>query len=373
MTQVFKKLISMAIIFSFCLLNTGAANAISAQSVRIKDITHIKGVRENQVVGYGLVVGLQNTGDNSRHTQMTNQLLLQNLGMAIDQSNYIQKGASAAVIVTATIPPFAKNGDRVDVVVSAMADAKSLEGGVLVQTQLRAPNGEIVAVAQGPLSVGGASAKSGGSSSRTAITTTGRVPGGAIIERDIISAIGDEDSLTLILDQADYTMAAQIANIISRNVSDAIAVDGGSIKVTIPQRYLSDRIAFISILENIRVNAPRERAKVIINERTGTVVIGADARLMPAAVAHGGITVTIQAYNDVSQPAPFSQGQTVGVTNTQIDIEKKEGSLIEMKANSTLVELVNALNSIGVTPTDLIAILQALRMSGSLQAELQII
>ena len=169
-------------------------------------------------------------------------------------------------------------------------------------------------------------------------------------------------------------MAAQIANIISRNVSDAIALDGGSIKVNIPQRYLTDRIAFISILENIRVSAPQERAKVIINERTGTVVIGADAKLMPAAVAHGGITVNIQAYNDVSQPAPFSpQGQTVGVTNTQIEIEKKEGSLVEMKANSTLGELVNALNSIGVTPTDLIAILQALRMSGSLQAELQII
>ena len=374
MTTVFKKIILTALILAICIFQTGIASAISGQSVRIKDITHIKGVRENQVVGYGLVVGLQNTGDNSRHTQMTNQLLLQNLGTVIDQSNYIQKGASAAVIVTATIPPFAKNGDKVDVVVSAMADAKSLEGGVLVQTQLRAPNGEIVAVAQGPLSVGGASAKAGGSSSRIAITTTGRIPGGAIVERDIISAIGDENSLTLILDQADYTMAAQIANIISRNVSDAIALDGGSIKVNIPQRYLTDRIAFISILENIRVSAPQERAKVIINERTGTVVIGADAKLMPAAVAHGGITVNIQAYNDVSQPAPFSpQGQTVGVTNAQIDIEKKEGSLVEMKANSTLGELVNALNSIGVTPTDLIAILQALRMSGSLQAELQII
>ena len=214
MIKLFKKLFSTALISMMCLLCCADANAITAQSVRIKDITHIKGVRDNQVVGYGLVVGLQNTGDNSRHTQMTNQLLLQNLGTVIDQSNYIQKGASAAVIVTATIPPFAKNGDKVDVVVSAMADAKSLEGGVLVQTQLRAPNGEIVAVAQGPLSVGGASAKSGGSSSRTAITTTGRVPGGAIVERDIISAIGDENSLTLILDQADYTMAAQIANII---------------------------------------------------------------------------------------------------------------------------------------------------------------
>lgn len=167
MTNVFKKILLTGLILLLGISQIGVADAISAQSVRIKDITHIKGVRENQVVGYGLVVGLQNTGDNSRHTQMTNQLLLQNLGTVIDQSNYIQKGASAAVIVTATIPPFAKNGDKVDVVVSAMADAKSLEGGVLVQTQLRAPNGEIVAVAQGPLSVGGASAKAAGSSSRT--------------------------------------------------------------------------------------------------------------------------------------------------------------------------------------------------------------
>lgn len=373
MTKVLKKLISTTLIIAALLFNTSVSDAISEQVVRIKDITHIKGVRENQVVGYGLVVGLQNTGDNSRHTQMTSQQMLQNLGTVIDQSNYIQKGATAAVIVTATIPPFAKNGDRVDVTVSAMADAKSLQGGVLVQTQLRAPNGEIVAVAQGPLSVGGASAKAGGSSSRTSITTTGRVPNGAIVERDIISAIGDETSLTLLLDKADYTLAAQVADVINKNVTEAIAVDGGSIRVTIPQRYRTDRIAFISILENIRVNAPREKAKVIINERTGTVVIGADAKLMPAAVAHGGITVSIQAFNDVSQPAPFSQGQTVGVTNAQIEIEKKEGSLIEMKANSTLGELVNALNSIGVTPTDLIAILQALRMSGSLQADLQII
>lgn len=347
--------------------------AIGEQTVRIKDITHIQGVRENQVVGYGLVVGLQNTGDNSRHTQMTSQQMLQNFGTVIDQSNYIQKGAAAAVIVTATIPPFAKNGDKIDVTVSAMADAKSLEGGVLIQTQLRAPNGEIVAIAQGPLSVGGASAKAGGSSSRTSITTTGRIPNGAIIERDIVSAIGDETSLTLVLDQADYTMAAQIANVVNRNLTPAIALDGGSIKVTIPQRFRNDRISFISILENIMVGVPKERAKVVINERTGTVVIGSEAKLMPAAVAHGGITVNIQAQNDVVQPNPFTNAPAVGVQNAQIEIEKKQGSLIEMKANSTLGDLVNALNSIGVTPTDLIAILQALKMSGSLQAELQII
>lgn len=345
----------------------------NSQSVRIKDVTHIKGIRENQLVGYGLVVGLQNTGDNSRHTQMTSQQMLNNLGTVIDQSNYIQKGASAAVIVTASVPPFAKNGDRLDVTVSAMADAKSLEGGVLIQTLLRAPNGEVVAIAQGPLSVGGSSAKSGGSSSRNSITTTGRVPDGAIVERDIITEIGNETSLTLLLDKADYTMAARIANTISSVVTPAKAVDGGAIEVTIPNRFLNNRIEFISIIENIEVTAARDRARVVINERTGTIVIGADAKLMPAAVAHGGITVNIQSTNTVSQPNAFSQGQTVGTTNSTVDIEKKKGSLIQMRANSTLGDLVKALNSIGVTPSDLISILQALKSSGSLKAELQLI
>ena len=352
-----------------------SAFAISdfSQSVRIKDVTRIKGVRDNQLVGYGLVVGLQNTGDNSRHTQMTSQQMLNNLGTIIDQSNYIQKGASAAVIVTATVPPFAKNGDKIDVTVSAMADAKSLEGGVLIQTLLRAPNGEVVAIAQGAISVGGSSAKSGGSSSRNTITTTGRVPGGAIVERDIITEIGDETSLTLLLDKADYTMATRVASVIANSVTPAKALDGGAIEVTIPNRFLNNRIEFISIIENIEVAASRDRAKVVINERTGTIVIGADAKLMPAAVAHGGITVNIQSVNTVSQPNPFGQGQTVGTTNSVIDIEKKKGSLIQVRANSTLGDLVKALNSIGVTPTDLIAILQALKTSGSLNAELQII
>ena len=197
--------------------------------VRIKDIAHVKGVRNNQLVGYGVVVGLPGTGDNSRSTQITNQMLLQNLGTVIEQSNYIQKGSSAAVLVTATVPPFAKNGDQIDLTVSTMADAKSLEGGVLVQTQLRAPNGEIVAIGQGPVSVGGISKDSNGSSTRTAITTTGRIPRGGIVERDINTTIGDESTLTLLLDKSDYTMATRVANTISRNVTAAKAVDGSSI------------------------------------------------------------------------------------------------------------------------------------------------
>ena len=356
------KKVLATILMIFMLMSAIPAQAINAK-VRIMDLTHIKGVRENQLVGYGVVVGLPGTGDNSRSTQITNKMLLRNLGTVIEQENYIQKGASAAVIVTATVPPFSKNGDKIDVTVSAMADCKSLEGGVLVQTILKAPNGEAVAVAQGPLSVGGINKIAGGSSARTAITTTGRIPGGAIIERDIYTEIGDEDSITLSIDRSDYTLVSRIAKTISQ-VAPAKAIDGSSVKVQVPAKFQNDRVTFLSIIENL---------EVVVNERTGTVVIGADVKLLPAAVAHGNITVTVSTTNDVSQPNGFSNGATVGFENSDIQINKAPGSLVTMPANSNLNDLVRALNSIGVAPVDLISILQALKKSGSLQAELVII
>ncbi len=363
-------LISILLLLCFELAPVGA---ISEQTVRIKDVTHVKGIRENQAVGYGLVVGLQNTGDNSRHTQMTSQQMLLSLGTVIDQSNYIQKGTSAAVIVTATIPPFAKEGDKIDVTVSAMADAKSLAGGVLVQTQLRAPNGEIVAVAQGPVTVGGVRAAAGGASASKGVTTTGRVPGGAIMERDILSTIGDETSLTLLLDKADYTMASRISKTISNRISPAKALDGSAVEVSIPYKYQNDRVTFLSLIENQIVGLVSQKAKVVVNERTGTIVIGGNTKLLPAAVAHGGITVTIQVENEVIQPNPLAGGETALQQNAQIQITEKQGSLIQMEANSSLSDLVSALNNIGVTPLDLIAILQALASAGSLQAEIEVI
>lgn len=342
-------------------------------TVRLKDIAHVKGVRDNQIVGYGIVVGLPKTGDNSRSTQITNKMLLMNLGTIIDQENFIQKGSTAAVIVTATVPPFAKNGDKIDVTVSTLADCKSLEGGVLVQTILKAANGEAVAVAQGPLSVGGINVAEGATSTRTAITTTGRIPGGAIMERDMVTDIGDECSLTLSIDESDFTMVSRIAQTISTLISPAKAIDGTSVQVQIPEKFLNDRITFLSILENLDVRPTTEKARVVVNERTGTVVIGSDVRLLPAAVAHGNLTVTVSTTNEVSQPNAFAQGSTVGFSNTSISVNKTAGSIIAMPANSNLNDLVRALNSIGVTPIDLISILQALKRSGSLQAELVII
>jgi flagellar P-ring protein FlgI len=364
------KIIAAALIIGFICSGLKA----DAYSVRLKDVTHIDGIRENQVVGYGIVVGLPGTGDNSKSTQITNVSLLKNLGTVIDTPDDIKKGNTASVIVTAIVPPFVRSGDKIDVTVSSMADAKSLEGGVLIQTQLLAPNGEVVAVAQGPISTGGTDVSSNGSSARTSITTSGRIPSGAIIERDITSEIGDEAGIKLVLNKTDFTMAARVAKVVTSTLAPAKAIDGSTIQIDIPDRYNDDRINFISMLENLTLVNADAVAKVVINERTGTIVIGNNVKLLPAAVAHGNLTVTVSTTNEVSQTTALSSGGTTqGVSNSQININKEGGKVIEIPANSNLNDLVRALNSIGVTPYDLISILQALKEAGSLQATLEII
>lgn len=344
-----------------------------AATVRLKDITHIKGIRDNQLVGYGIVVGLDKSGDKSRSTQMSQKNLLMSFGTVVESPNDIKNNNSAAVIITALIPPFAKAGDKIDVTVSSMADAKSLEGGVLVQTQLLGPNGEVIALAQGPISTGGTSVESSGSSKRTSITTSGRIPNGAIVEREIQTQIGDESGMELVLNRSDFSMANRVAMLINQKVAPAMAQDAGAIRVEFPEAFMGNRVALISALENLEVETTVDVAKVVINERTGTIVIGNAVKLQPAAVAHGGITVSIESNNTASQPTALSSGTTLGVANAQINIEKAQGSLIQLKANSSLQDLVGALNTLGVTPSDLISILQALKAAGSLDAELQII
>jgi len=344
----------------------------SAIRLRIKDITHVKGVRNNQVIGYGLVMGLNRTGDQSRSTKNAEFNLIRNLGGRLNNENDIRSTNTAAVVVTATIPPFAKQGDTLDVIVSSMKDAKSLEGGMLIATQLVAPNGEIIAVAQGPISTGGVSISAGGSSKRTGIATTGRVPNGAIIERDINTEIGDDFGVELVLDRTDYALANRVAKVINASLSGAQAIDGTTIRVNLPEEYMNNRVAFLAQVENLMVDGSTETSKVVVNERTGTIVIGSGVRLLPAAVAHGGITVTVKTTNEISQPGALSGGQTQGVTNSEIDIKKEPGSLIELNGGSTLSDLVGALNAIGVTPSDLISILQALKEAGSLEAQLEI-
>lgn len=346
----------------------------SAATLRVKDISRVKGVRNNQLVGYGLVVGLSKTGDKSRSTQSTTANLINNFNGRLNNDNDIRSTNTAAVIVTAIVPPFAKEGDPLDVMVSSMADAASLEGGVLVNTELRAPNGEVVALAQGPLSTGGTSVSASGSSKRTAITTSARIPNGAIMEREIHTDIGDENGMDLVLNRTDFTLASRVAESITKSVAPARAIDGSTVRVLFPDQFIDNRVAFLSRVENVTVNATEEVAKVVINERTGTIVIGNNVKLLPAAVAHGGITVSVSTENSVSQPDSFSPGgQTVGISNSKIAIDKAQGSLVKLGANATLQDLVAALNALGVTPSDLISVLQALKASGSLEATLEII
>jgi flagellar P-ring protein precursor FlgI len=358
-----------------CLLSaSGGLLTADAAKLRVRDITHVRGVRYNQLVGYGLVVGLSKTGDKSRSTQTTAANLINNFNGRLNNTNDIRSTNSAAVLVTALVPPFAKEGDPLDVVVSSMADASSLEGGVLVSTELRAPNGEVVALAQGPLSTGGTSVDAGGSSKRTAITTSARIPSGAIMEREIRTDIGDDGGMDLVMDRTDFTMANKVAEAITKGIgSPARAIDGSTIRVLFPDQFIDNRVAFLAKVENVEVDANQENAKVVVNERTGTIVIGNSVKLLPAAVAHGGITVSVSTTNTVSQPNAFTGGQTVGVTNSNIAIDKQGGSLVQLGNNATLQDLVTALNALGVKPSDLISVLQALKASGSLEATLEII
>jgi flagellar P-ring protein precursor FlgI len=370
--QNLKRLLAISLI---SLMGLGVlVPSAQAARLRVKDITHVKGVRNNQLVGYGLVVGLAKTGDKSRSTQGSAANLITNFNGRLTSENDVRANNSAAVIVTAIVPPFAKEGDPIDVLVSSMADATSLEGGVLVSTELRAPNGEIVALAQGPLSTGSTSVEAGGSSKRTGITTSARVPGGAIMEREIHTDIGDDSGMDLVLNRTDYTLATRVAEALTRSAGPARAIDGSTIRVLFPDQYIDNRVAFLAKVENVTVDATEDIAKVVVNERTGTIVIGNNVKLLPAAVAHGGITVSVSTTNSVSQPnSATTGGQAVGVSNSQVSIEKAQGSLVQLGPNATLQDLVAALNALGVTPSDLISVLQALKAAGSLEATLEII
>lgn len=346
---------------------------VEATTLRLKDITRVKDVRFNQAVGYGMVVGLADTGDNNNASRIAQMNLINNMGGRVENVNQVRGSNTAQVLVTALIPPFAKPGDRIDVIVSSIGDAESLEGGVLLSTQLQAPNGEIIAVAQGPISTGGSMAQGNGSSTRTSIVTSARVPQGAIMEREIFTEIGDATGLDLVLNRTDFTLANKIAETITGKLAPAEALDGSTIRVQFPAKFAQRRVAFMAQLENIQVNNNPVSSRVVVNERTGTIVIGNGVRLLPAAVAHGGITVTVKTENEIVQPGAFAQGQTAGVSNTSIDIKEEPGSLVELPPSATLNDLVSALNTIGATPNDLISILQALKASGSLEAELEII
>ncbi len=339
---------------------------------RIKDIASVEGIRENELVGYGLVVGLNGTGDKGRATMQSIANMLARLGLTVDPKDVKAKN-TATVMVTATLPPFPRAGNRVDAVVSAIADAKDIQGGTLLMTPLRGPDGKVYGLAQGPVSIGGFSVGSGGSGVQKNHPTVGRIPNGVIIEREIPQSLNSLTEVKIILHDPDFTVASNMMREINRALKNgyAKALDPSTVSLQVPEPYKGRIVELMRFVENIDVTVDVP-ARVVINERTGTVVIGENVRISPVAIAHGGLTIEITTEYQVSQPPSFSSGETVVVPSTSITAREEPAHLIQV-SGASLGEVVRALNAMGVTPRDLIAILQALKASGALRAELEII
>ena len=344
---------------------------------RIKDLTSVQGVRQNQLIGYGLVVGLDGSGDQTTQTPFTVQSIinmLSNMGVTLPPGTSLQLKNVAAVMITSTLPPFARTGQQIDVTVSSMGNAKSLRGGTLLMTPLKGADGNVYAVAQGNVLVSGAGASAGGSKVQINHLSVGRISGGATVERTVPTPLGEGEFVHLELNSTDFGTAGRVAEAINRSVGagSARAVDGRSIRVSAPIDP-DLRVAFLGRIESIEVRAQQLAAKVIVNGRTGSVVMNQSVTIDTCAVAHGGLSVTVSSEQQVSQPAPLSGGQTVVTERADIQITQQAGSLLTLKAGVSLSEVVKALNAIGASPLDLIAILQAMKAAGALRAELEII
>jgi flagellar P-ring protein precursor FlgI len=352
----------------------------AAQPVRLKDVARVQGVTTNQLVGYGIVSGLNQTGDtaSAAFTSKTIQNILQTFGLTTTSTD-VRTRDVAAVIITASLSPFAHSGDTADVTVSAIGDATSLQGGTLVMTELRAANNLVYATAQGPVSVGGFSATTNSYAGPNSITqnhvTAGRIPQGAVIARDMITNIQhDQAGFSYVLTSPDYRTAARLASALNVRFGGgtARALDAETIRVNLPARYAGDPVDFLADAGDVSLQAD-EVAKVIVNERTGTVVMSGDITLAPCAIAHGNLSITIATSNVVVPASPFTTSQPPVQSNTRITATEGNKKLVYISGAATLAQVVRALNTIGVSPRDLIAIVQALRESGSLQADVEII
>jgi flagellar P-ring protein precursor FlgI len=347
----------------------------SAAAARLKDVATVQGPAEMPLVGYGLVVGLNKTGDR-RQTIFSAQTLanmLARFGVVVDAGG-IKIENVAAVLVTAQLSPYATAGSLTDVTVSSIGDARSLQGGTLIPTPLRAPDGQVAALAQGALTLGGFGGGGAGNSVTVNHLTVGRIPRGALLQVARPSPIVDADALNLALNEPDFMSAGSLARAVNRELGADLAhvVDAGLVTVQVPAPYRASLPDLIARLEPLPVNVDTV-ARVVINERTGTVVLGGDVRLGPAAVAHGNLSVRISTQFDVSQPAPFSQGQTTVVPQTDVEMEEGKAQLISLESGTTLADVVRALNLLGVSPRDIIAIMQALKAAGALRAEIVIL
>ncbi|TDE24752.1 flagellar basal body P-ring protein FlgI [Vibrio owensii] len=349
--------------------------ATTAQAARIKDVAQVAGVRSNQLVGYGLVSGLPGTGESNPFTEQSFAAMLQNFGIQMPPGTKPKIKNVAAVMVTATLPPFSKPGQQVDVTVSSIGSAKSLRGGTLLQTFLKGLDGQVYAVAQGNLVVSGFSAEGADGSKIVGNNpTVGLISSGATVEREIPNPFGRGDYITFNLLDSDFTTAQRMADAVNNFLGPqmASAVDATSVRVRAP-RDVSQRVAFLSAIENLEFNPADGAAKIIVNSRTGTIVVGKHVRLKPAAVTHGGMTVAIKENLNVSQPNGFSGGQTVVVPDSDIEVNEEKGKMFKFEPGLTLDDLVRAVNEVGAAPSDLMAILQALKQAGAIEGQLIII
>jgi len=355
-----------------CLLSAGAVHA-----ERLKDIASIQGVRQNQLIGYGLVVGLDGSGDQTTQTPFTVQSvvsMLQSLGVNVPPGTSLQLKNVAAVVVTASLPAFAQPGQTLDVTVSSMGNAKSLRGGTLLMTPLKGADGQIYGIAQGNVLVGGVGASASGSKAQVNHLSVGRISAGATVERAVPTTLGRGEAVYLELNDTDFSTASRVVETINRRFGPetAAAQDGRVIRVRAPVGS-DERVAFLGALESLHVTPAQMPAKVILNARTGSVVMNQAVTLDNCAVSHGNLSVVINTQPVISQPAPFSGGQTVVAQTSQIEIQKEPGQVLMLKGGTSLADVVKALNAIGATPQDLLAILQAMKAAGSLRAELEII
>jgi flagellar P-ring protein precursor FlgI len=351
-----------------------AASAATATS-RIKDLASVEGVRQNQLLGYGLVVGLNGTGDTLNNTPFTKQSLqamLERLGVNI-RGQQIRTGNVAAVMVTADLPPFSTQGTRIDVTVSAMGDSKSLQGGTLLVTPLLGADGNVYAVAQGSLTIGGFEAEGQAAKITRGVPTVGRLPNGAIIEREIDFNLAALGHLRLALRNADFTTAKRIAVAINDYIGSAVAepLDPSTVELTLPKKFPQNVVSMLTEIEQLQVE-PDEAAKIVIDERSGVIVIGRDVRVSTVAVAQGNLTVTISEAPQVSQPGPLSRGRTVVVPRTSVGVQEEGKKLALVQEGVSLQQIVDGLNALGIGPRDLIVILQAIKAAGAIQADIEV-
>lgn len=348
----------------------------NAQAERLKDITSIQGVRSNQLIGYGLVVGLDGTGDQTTQTPFTVQSILsmmQQMGVSLPPGTNLQLKNVAAVMVTSSLPAFAQPGQTLDVTVSSMGNAKSLRGGTLLMTPLKGADGQIYAISQGNLVVGGVGASANGAQTQINHLSVGRISEGATVERALPNPISQNGSINLELKESDFSTASMVVDAINKKFGQntALAEDGRVIRVNAPQN--TNRVAFLAALESINVTPAATPAKIILNARTGSVVMNKAVTLDSCAVSHGNLSVVINTSPVISQPGAFSDGQTVSTAVSQVDITKEPGKVLKLNSGANLSDVVKALNAIGATPQDLLAILQAMKAAGALRAELEII